>query len=876
MAPGAWVGGLEVVFDWAIDADGWPGPGGAPAGPGGAPAGPGGAPAGEVWLGPLGLLDRLELELGLGRVHAAPLERAVELARSLASREGFWSRSLAVDGLATAERLLAEHDALRLWGWRGEPASERLAALWSATRAVRPGIPERLDRVSAALARRRTELAIVRMVEPAAALPPLWQRVLEGLQRAGVRIVQTPLPRVRSPGDLGAARGASFAASFTPAGDGSLQLVRPQGVLAAAEEVAACLAACPELPGVVVIGPDGVLDAALARHGLPRVGARIPAPGTAALPRLCIEAAFQPMDAAALHALLCVDPGPVPRRIAWRLAGALSRFPGRGSAEWQGALAGGLAASDEDSRAAVAARLAALLEPAAERTQALSSDQLAARMRALADWARGRLAAAPSLAGVIETAERLVAAARLGGEPLGLAALRGLLGRLEEADARGAPAELGLAAIAGPGALLGSPRVVIWWGFERERAPRAPRPRLTAAERAALAARGVTAPDAGAMMAHEARRWRRPLELAAEALVLVCPRTDEVGEPAHPHPLWDELVAVMPEPALAARLHSAQMMLPASGAAGARITARRVRAEPRTRPAPFERVRAPRPLGLLERDSASSIEVLLGCSLAYVLRYAADLRPGLWVPAAQPDPLAFGELLHYVLARVFAGGALPAAAAAARAEAIVDAELPRLAETFLLPDHQAERAAVRRAIALSARAVADCIARSGATLRGVEVMLEGQIGPATLASRADLLLADPDHVIDFKWGGSRQRDALSAGAAVQLALYAGLARRGPDLPGVAYLLARTQRLVAARGTGLPDASEPTAYTAADMLRAAEAALAQRLRELSAGELVAPGAIAEAPASRLDGGALRVQPACGYCALDGLCGRRGRA
>jgi hypothetical protein len=82
--------------------------------------------------------------------------------------------------------------------------------------------------------------------------------------------------------------------------------------------------------------------------------------------------------------------------------------------------------------------------------------------------------------------------------------------------------------------------------------------------------------------------------------------------------------------------------------------------------------------------------------------------------------------------------------------------------------------------------------------------------------------------------------------------------------------------VAARGTALPGASVSTAYTAEDMLRAAQAALEHRLRELSGGELVAPGALADAPASQLAEGVLRVAPACAYCELDGLCGRRGRA
>jgi hypothetical protein len=312
------------------------------------------------------------------------------------------------------------------------------------------------------------------------------------------------------------------------------------------------------------------------------------------------------------------------------------------------------------------------------------------------------------------------------------------------------------------------------------------------------------------------------------------------------------------------------------GGRPARIAARRVRVAPRPRPAPAELAQAPRALALRELESASSIELLLGCPLAYALRYGGVLLRGLAAPAAEPGPLLGGHLLHHVLARVFADGRLAPAAAAGRAAAILDAELPRLAETLMLPDHQAERACVRRAIVESARAVAASIERAGAAVRGVEVKLEGTLGPAALESRADLLLAEPDHVIDFKWGGTRQRQELQAGAAVQLALYAALARTGPALPGVAYLLARTQRLVAARGSALPGASEPTAYTADDMLHAARRALAHRLRELAGGRLAAPGAIEDAPASQLAEGELRLAPACAYCELDGLCGRRGRA
>ena len=120
--------GLRVVFDPAIDAGGWPGVLGARA-----------AAAGEVWLGPMGLLGRLETELGLGGVWATRAERACELAAQLAGRNGWWRESLEADPVGTCERLLRDRDALAMWGWRGEAVSERLAGLWEATRGAAPG-----------------------------------------------------------------------------------------------------------------------------------------------------------------------------------------------------------------------------------------------------------------------------------------------------------------------------------------------------------------------------------------------------------------------------------------------------------------------------------------------------------------------------------------------------------------------------------------------------------------------------------------------------------------------------------------------------------------------------------------------------------------
>jgi hypothetical protein len=106
-------------------------------------------------------------------------------------------------------------------------------------------------------------------------LPSLWRALF-----ARLPVVETRLPAVEP-------REAPL-------------LLRPHGPLAAADEVAASLAALPSLDGVVIVGGDDVLDAALRRHGLPRLGAPVHPPASVALIRLVIEAAFEPMEPADL------------------------------------------------------------------------------------------------------------------------------------------------------------------------------------------------------------------------------------------------------------------------------------------------------------------------------------------------------------------------------------------------------------------------------------------------------------------------------------------------------------------------------------------------------------------------------------------------
>ncbi len=225
--------GVRIRFDSEFDGGAWPGP----------LAGRE-AVAGEAWLGPLGLLEHLETMVGLLGPTTSNGERAAELVPRLAESDGFWSKSAELDPLGSARELLRWRDELTLAGWRGDDAGmpARVAALANVTRDLPQGVPDRLWGLVDTLDRRSADVELIELLEPEEGYARVWRGVFERLRAHGTRVERVELQTTPARGDLGAARGGRFG----PALDGSLQLLRPDGPWAAAEEVAAWLASQPD------------------------------------------------------------------------------------------------------------------------------------------------------------------------------------------------------------------------------------------------------------------------------------------------------------------------------------------------------------------------------------------------------------------------------------------------------------------------------------------------------------------------------------------------------------------------------------------------------------------------------------------------------
>ena len=154
-----------------------------------------GAAVGRSALGPLGLLNVLETQLGLLRATVSQPERVVQMRqclRAAMTAPRFYASSFEADELGSAATLLGWRDTWFEHGWSGTFAASTGASVGSrladmvavealASRAVTPGIGQRLTDIANALQHRSPQIERVELLDPLADFPLAWRRVLHHL-----------------------------------------------------------------------------------------------------------------------------------------------------------------------------------------------------------------------------------------------------------------------------------------------------------------------------------------------------------------------------------------------------------------------------------------------------------------------------------------------------------------------------------------------------------------------------------------------------------------------------------------------------------------------------------------------------------------------
>ena len=683
-----------------------------------------------------------------------------------------------------------------------------------------------------------------------------------------------PINAASNGGDLAKARASIESAdanSFVPKGDGTLQLVRAHGPLQAADDIAAWLAAQPSWQGTLILGGDEILDGALRHHGLPSIGTGGDRTALQALLPLSVAAGWRAADPAELHELLTIRPSPIPRALAFRLMNALQKWPALDSDNWRKALDEELKSIEGGFREKVAERISTIFGFAANRGDLYPADAIRERMHCLLSWVGTRTEDLDGALGAVRVqCETLLETLKSSEqESFSPSELKRWLHMAQASAPRAVVqrSQAGLTSLRRPAAMVGPAARTIWWNFDLANAPHPKRLRLCAAERAELAAGGVELPDSGIEAQAIAARWRRPLLLTREQLILVCPMTDQTGAAVHPHPLWDEVSAAAKNRDPKAMVHARPK--------GTHL-APEMDLTLRPLVTPVLEWTSPGKLPMREQESPSGLGKLLSCPLQWALEYHVRLGEGVADPPPAPDPLLYGNLAHKILERVLSEWPLTPAQAKARATILFDEEAPRLAEALFLPRYGAQRADVRHRIIRAAEAVARVLEKNDAAVEAVETSYERDVGDMKFRGRIDLLTQTPSLVIDWKWGSSSYVGHLRKGTALQLAAYAYLTTNGHGRPKAGYFSVSSGELHMESGAELEHANTQGSYTMDDTWDAVLVALKARRDELGECLVHAPGA-ATPLAKKLEDkrtkeGDLMLVPKCGYCSFRSLCGK----
>lgn len=865
---------MRIVLGRDFDGGSWP-----------AALAGGDAVIGVAWVGPHGFAGLLETALGLTGLYPDDIERAAGLAATVCATPGFWSRSAERDLLGSAARLLSWRDELWESGFRGAPTGQpRLDALAAVTSGVAPGLPDRLEAIGVALATQDPGIESVELADPEDAYPLSWRRVFDALRTRGVSISPREVQQAAATGDLEASRRDPF----HPVGDHTLQLLRPGSTADAAEHVAAWIAALDPGASVVVIGSDVQLDRALARFGVPMLGASTPAtqnPLLTVLP-LVLELGWAVPDPQHALELLTLRRSPVPASLAWGLVNALDRWPAVDSDNWRRALERGLGKiEDADARARVADRLARIFGASAPRGSSYPLAAVMDRASLVDEWLIELKPASRADALAVRATQRQVEEFRqlttqLGQDVAGEPQLRRLLS-LATASAGDAPAsdaQAGIYAVSSPGAVAGPADHVVWWNFTESSAPQHRPMFLSRAERDALTSLGVELPDPGADARRRAARWRRPFEQTRGSLLLVCPRTSPNGDEEFAHPAWDEIVARVPEGA-GLGVAALEVATPRSVVDLPTTTCAQKR---RPVPARDVRVGAGR-IHLREKESPTSLGTLVGCNFAYAAEYAAGISSGRAFRVKPIDSaLLRGNLAHELLSRILTSEELRAlgddAMTGEEAGKLFDREAPRLAAVLYLAGADRSRESIRDVIVKSSVRLMREVRRRGGAV-ATEGWHERPAFGTTVGGRVDLLLENPPLVVDLKLGGVKdRREELASGAAYQLAVYANVVGQPgrKTNPAVAYFILGSQRWLTTDGQALDGVYPERGPATFETWNALERAYAAETAELASGVVTARGSgvadLSKDPSRIAEDGRLHLKPPCQFCHFDGLCGR----
>lgn len=779
-------------------------------------------------VGPLGLLDILETQLGLPHTDVPQIERVMVYLSCLKQADHplrFFHKTFAVDDLETARTLLQWRDQWYLHGWSGQFANQpggRLADMQDvevkASKLVPLSEGQRLVRIAKKIQKRKPRISSIELCEPLKWHPWTWQQVLQKLPLKTSPAYSLPPANTLL---------RNLQDSLIPheqdkkppklhwQDDGSLTIVRADTSISAGYWLGSLLHNSSEDTLLVAPKADILVDT-FKQYDLPQpnfqeLSAFRP---TLQLLPLALSQIWDPVNVHDLLSFLAHPLCPIPSDVRKSLVQTLIVYPGIGGEPWNNSLKKIEARWEkkdlkwrealktvhfwlEDTRYSsvtgapisfVLERVAALL--AYFRVQ-LGHEDLIEKSK----FSRGYSQTQACY-------NALLALSDQGETHIGINKLQTII---SQCTTKGAENPLRVAQarscrkIENPGAAIDTADRVIWWQLQ---APPLPKPYLwSAAELATLRANGVHLPEIADELDRNAWDWRKPILAAQNQLILVLPPAR-----VEVHPLWLMIESLFDKD------HKPHI-----------VNLEKLIEHPDNTCLCIERKTLPKPkrwwqiskeimLPKRETESFSSLETFLFNPYHWVLKYQAKLVPASIVSVSDLFQL-YGNLSHTLIERFFNQ---PNALSLNRHRITswFDSSFDHLMVTegalLLMPGRRTELANFREDLLRAISELQRQLVSANVVKIESEVKLQGHFPGGSLVGYADLLVTDSvgrQAIIDMKWaGGTKYPDKLAQNRHLQLVLYGEMVRQHYGTwPSLSYFIISQAKLIAPDREFFPNA-----------------------------------------------------------------------
>lgn len=851
-------------------------------------------------LSPLGFISLLELKLGLlcpDHPEFIRLQSWLKLVDQYKQGK-FFEKSFDVDPIGTARHLLSLRDELMLSGWDGTLGAEtnRISDLSMVNQGFnnKHGTPDRIQLIIEKLKGINQAFeANIEFLNEVEFNKSLWENLFSALEEAGAKIrpYQNKFIESKKSDLQSLKKSLSSSNKNLPKEDGSVSIFVSDNVRESAEQLARYLSTKnqKDFDDIVLIAHERyrpLIANAFSKFDIPFSGdasnKSISRPSIQVL-LLALGLIWSPKDPHSALALLLHPLNPIPKWISKKLVYALDQLPAVGGESWKEAIEEITdylqKSSKKNDDGANQLKLIDdwfslhlnKIEDSIEKTHLIAICDM------VEEWSRKKSPSKDSLLQVSFLCRNLKAF--LNNWHLDTVDKHVFRKILRETLSQGcvyqdvAPSALGPIIVNSPSEILFEASEIIWWDANFSSVQSSIKTDWSRKERQVLAELGITIPDPQYCSELNALKWQNPIGYAKDKLLFFTFSKTDSGEKDYMHPvlnqalnpnemdLWLSAISINPGQTNNSLTKSYMKAL----------NMKLVKNNSELEFPPIIDWKLPKnKLTLRNSESPSSLEVLMGCPLSYLLKYHSSLKSA-YIPNVQDLLRLIGTLNHRVLEHVFPKGKPPTPAKAKKmVQKNLEKFVPEMLPELLLPKNLLVYKNVQSKLENAAVTYSNFLQANDLEVLGTEETKEKKIlKDLTLSGQVDQLLSKngkPVSVIDFKtrlW--KVMKDKIKDGTSMQLSIYSWL-HKSSTWPDIGYFgIEKSELFVAGKYTKEAESPKEPISPKEVIDRLIEM-IEERKAELNSGKIQARGHLEEDEQGEY-------KALCKFCDYDGICGMR---